>query len=132
MRREGFELTVCPPRVLAVVGDDGISREPIEEGEAKILSNLVIAECRAPFDFIATLCYSLHNAISALIGEYSIVLPIHDAKQCTYLRVHDTVTVDVDPEMQGMVIENMSSRNGNLSELKDIGNRTRMVFVCAR
>ena len=32
MRREGYEMTVSPPRVLAVVGDDGVSREPFEEG----------------------------------------------------------------------------------------------------
>jgi GTP-binding protein len=31
MRREGFELSVYPPRVLAVVGEDGVSREPYEE-----------------------------------------------------------------------------------------------------
>ena len=31
MRREGFELTVSPPKVLSIVGEDGISREPIEE-----------------------------------------------------------------------------------------------------
>jgi len=69
MRREGYELTVSPPRVLAVVGEDGVSREPFEE-----------------------------------------------------------VIVDVDPEMQGLVIQSMSNRKGNLAELKDIGNRTRLVF----
>ena len=30
----------------------------------------------------------------------------------------EEVTVDVDPEYQGMVIENMSNRNGNITELK--------------
>lgn len=69
LRREGFELTVSPPKVLAVVGEDGVSREPFEE-----------------------------------------------------------VTVDVDPELQGIIIESMSNRNGNMLEFKDIGNRTRLVF----
>lgn len=69
LRREGFEMTVSPPKVLAVVGEDGVSREPIEE-----------------------------------------------------------VVVDVDPEMQGMVIDAMSNRKGNLMEFKDIGNRSRLVF----
>jgi len=31
MRREGFELTISPPRVLAIKGEDGVSREPYEE-----------------------------------------------------------------------------------------------------
>ena len=31
MRREGYEMTVNPPKVLAVVGEDGKSREPYEE-----------------------------------------------------------------------------------------------------
>ena len=31
LRREGFELTISPPKVLAVKGEDGISREPFEE-----------------------------------------------------------------------------------------------------
>lgn len=31
MRREGFELTVCPPKVLAVEGPDGVKREPFED-----------------------------------------------------------------------------------------------------
>jgi predicted membrane GTPase involved in stress response len=31
MRREGYEMTVSPPKVLAVIGEDGISREPFEE-----------------------------------------------------------------------------------------------------
>jgi GTP-binding protein len=31
LRREGFELTVSPPRVLPQIGEDGIEREPIEE-----------------------------------------------------------------------------------------------------
>ena len=69
MRREGFELSVSPPRVLAVVGEDGVSREPYEE-----------------------------------------------------------VVVDVPPDMQGMVIDNMSNRKGNLAEFKDIGNRSRLIF----
>ena len=69
MRREGFELSVYPPRVLAVVGEDNVSREPYEE-----------------------------------------------------------VTVDVDPEFQGQVIESMSARKGNLDDIKDIGNRSRLIF----
>ena len=69
MRREGFELTVSPPRVLAVIGEDGVSREPFEE-----------------------------------------------------------VTVDVDPDMTGVIIDSMSNRKGNMIEFKDIGNRSRLVF----
>jgi len=69
MRREGFELTVSPPRVLAVVGDDGVSREPFEE-----------------------------------------------------------VTVDVDPDLSGVIIDSMSNRKGNMIEFKDIGNRSRLIF----
>lgn len=69
MRREGYELSVCPPRVLAVVGEDGVSREPYEE-----------------------------------------------------------VIIDVDPEMQGLVIESMSGRKGSMIDIKDIGNRSRLIF----
>jgi GTP-binding protein len=71
LRREGYEMTVSPPKVLSVIGEDGISREPYEE-----------------------------------------------------------VTVDVDPDMQGVIIEAMSNRKGNMLEFKDIGNRTRLVFHC--
>lgn len=70
MRREGFEMTISPPRVLSVQGDDGVSKEPFEE-----------------------------------------------------------VVVDVDPELQGLVIDSMSNRNGALTELKMIGSRTRLLFV---
>jgi GTP-binding protein len=69
MRREGYELTVSPPKVLAQVGEDNVYREPFEE-----------------------------------------------------------VTVDVDPELQGLVIDAMSNRKGQLLEYKDIGNRSRLVF----
>lgn len=69
MRREGFEMSVSPPRVLAVVGEDGVSREPYEE-----------------------------------------------------------VVVDVPPDLQGLVIDSMSNRKGNLAEFKDIGNRSRLTF----
>ena len=40
----------------------------------------------------------------------------------------EEVTVDVDPEYSGAVIESMSSRKGNILEYKDIGNRTRLIF----
>lgn len=69
MRREGYELTVSPPKVLSVIAADGTAQEPIEE-----------------------------------------------------------VTVDIDPELQGVVIEAMSNRKGNLLEFKDIGNRSRLIF----
>jgi len=62
-------MTICPPTVLAVVGEDGVSREPYEE-----------------------------------------------------------VTVDVSPELQGLVIDALSDRKGTLLEFKDIGNRTRLIF----
>jgi len=68
MRREGFELTVSPPRVLAIT-EDGVTKEPVEE-----------------------------------------------------------VVVDIDPELTGIVIESMSNRKGNMTEFKDIGNRSRLVF----
>eukprot|EP01038_Epipyxis_sp_PR26KG_P011886 gene11886-15904_t len=69
LRREGFELTISPPKVLAVIGEDKVSREPYEE-----------------------------------------------------------ITVDVDSELQGLVIESMSNRKGSLLEYKDIANRSRLIF----
>ena len=69
MRREGFELTVSPPRVLAQIGEDGIKREPIEE-----------------------------------------------------------VTLDVDQEYQGAMMEVINKRNGEISDMKDIGDRLRVIF----
>ena len=69
MRREGYEMTVNPPKVLAVIGEDGKSREPYEE-----------------------------------------------------------VIVDVDPELQGIIIDSMSNRKGVMMEFKDIGNRSRLIF----
>lgn len=69
MRREGFEMTISPPKVIGEVGEDNVVREPIEE-----------------------------------------------------------VTVDVDAEMQGLVIDAMSNRKGHLLEYKDIGNRSRLIF----
>mgnify|MGYP005990213595 CR=1 FL=1 len=70
LRREGFELTVCPPMVLAVTDEDGVTKEPFEE-----------------------------------------------------------VTVDVSPELQGLVMDSMTNRKGSLLEFKDIGNRARMIFT---
>jgi GTP-binding protein len=70
LRREGFELTVSPPHVLAITNEQGVRVEPYEE-----------------------------------------------------------VTVDVSPELQGLVIDSMSNRKGSLLEFRDIGNRTRMVFT---
>ena len=69
MRREGFELTISPPKVLAVVGEDGLKREPFEE-----------------------------------------------------------VILDVDPEYQGTMMELINSRNGSISEIKDISDRMRIIF----
>ena len=40
----------------------------------------------------------------------------------------EEVVVDIDPEMQGIVIEQMTTRKGSLIEFKDIGARTRMTF----
>jgi GTP-binding protein len=40
----------------------------------------------------------------------------------------EEVVVDVDPEHQGMVIESMSGRKGNMLEYKDIGDKCRLVF----
>jgi GTP-binding protein len=70
LRREGFELTVCPPRVLAITDEEGVVKEPFEE-----------------------------------------------------------VTVDVSPELQGMVMDSMTGRKGTLLEFRDIGNRSRMIFT---
>lgn len=69
LRREGFEMTISPPRVLAITDEDGTTKEPIEE-----------------------------------------------------------VTVDVSPELQGMVIDSMSDRKGDLLEFKEIGDRVRLIF----
>lgn len=68
MRREGFELTVSPPKVLSVE-EDGMTMEPFEE-----------------------------------------------------------VVVDIDPDLQGLVIETMSNRGGVMTEFKDIGDKARMVY----
>jgi len=68
MRREGFEMTVSPPRVLGVT-DDGVYKEPYEE-----------------------------------------------------------VTVDVDTDLQGSIIESMSNRKGEMIGYKDIGDRSRLTF----
>merc|ERR1711939_974285 len=40
----------------------------------------------------------------------------------------EEVIIDTDPEYQGVIIENMSNREGNMIEFKDIGNRCRMVY----
>ena len=69
MRREGFEMTVSPPSVLGIEGEDGRMEEPYEE-----------------------------------------------------------VVVDVDHDLQGLVIDQMSNRKGNMIEFKDIGNRARLTF----
>ena len=69
MRREGFELTVSPPRVLSQLGDDGVKKEPYEE-----------------------------------------------------------VTIYVDPDLSGLIIDSMSNRKGSMVEFKDIGNRSRLIF----
>jgi GTP-binding protein len=72
LRREGFELTISPPRVLSVLDPaDNLVKEPYEE-----------------------------------------------------------VSVDVDIDLQGVVIDAMSHRAGHLLELKEIGaERTRLVFT---
>ena len=41
---------------------------------------------------------------------------------------YEEVIVDVDPEYQGLVIDTMSNRKGNMIEFKDIGDRVRLVF----
>lgn len=69
LRREGFELVISPPKVLAKEDENGVSVEPYEE-----------------------------------------------------------VTVDVPPELQGLVIDSMSNRKGNMLEFKEIGSRARLVF----
>jgi GTP-binding protein len=68
LRREGYELTVSPPKVLSV-NIDGENKEPFEE-----------------------------------------------------------VMVDVDPELQGLVIDAMSDRKGVMVEFKTIGTRARLIF----
>ena len=68
MRREGFELTVSPPKVLSIE-EDGVIKEPFEE-----------------------------------------------------------VVIDIDPDLQGLVIETMSNRGGVLTEFKDIGDKARMIY----
>ncbi len=40
----------------------------------------------------------------------------------------EEVTVDVDPDLSGVIIESMSNRKGTMMEFKDIGARTRLVF----
>jgi len=41
---------------------------------------------------------------------------------------YEEVIVDVDHDLQGMVIDQMSNRKGNLTEFKDIGQRARLIF----
>lgn len=70
MRREGFELSVSPPRVLFKKGENNKLLEPMEE-----------------------------------------------------------VTVDIDEEYSGIVIEKLSSRRGELVDMRNSGNgRLRMIF----
>ena len=40
----------------------------------------------------------------------------------------EEVIVDVSPELQGTVIDMMSDRKATMLEIKDIGNRSRLVF----
>ena len=40
----------------------------------------------------------------------------------------EEVVVDIDRELQGVIIDIMSNRKGNLIEYKDIGNRSRLIF----
>ncbi len=40
----------------------------------------------------------------------------------------EEVVVDVDPDLQGLVIDSMSNRKGNMIEFKDVGTRSRLTF----
>lgn len=40
----------------------------------------------------------------------------------------EEVVVDVDNELQGIIIESMSNRKGNMIEFKEMGDKSRMVF----
>jgi GTP-binding protein len=40
----------------------------------------------------------------------------------------EEVVIDIEPDLQGLVIESMSNRGGNMISFKDIGNRARMVY----
>ena len=68
MRREGFELTVSPPKVLEIKVDGEI-REPVEE-----------------------------------------------------------VTLDIDREYQGIMMESINKRNGEIEEMKEINDKLRIIF----
>ena len=41
----------------------------------------------------------------------------------------EEVVVDVDPELQGVIIDSMRNRKGVMVEFKDIGNRSRLIFT---
>jgi len=41
----------------------------------------------------------------------------------------EEVVVDIAPDLQGIVIESMSNRNGTMLEFKDIGDRSRMIYT---
>jgi GTP-binding protein len=69
MRREGFELSISPPRVVYQKGESGELMEPIEE-----------------------------------------------------------VTIDVDPEYSGTVIEKLSKRKGDIKEFTEFGEKSRLIF----
>lgn len=43
----------------------------------------------------------------------------------------ELLTIDVDNDNSGAVMEKMATRNSNLSDMQTVGNRTRMKFECA-
>jgi len=45
-----------------------------------------------------------------------------------YTEPFEEVVVDVDTDMQGIIIESMSNRKGEMKDYKDIGNRSRLTF----
>ncbi|KAL6056311.1 50S ribosomal subunit assembly factor BipA [Balamuthia mandrillaris] len=71
LRREGFELSVSPPKVLFQYDEDGTKLEPQEE-----------------------------------------------------------LTIDVDGEFSGPIIEKLSNRKAELLEMKNEGKKARMTFLC--
>lgn len=69
LRREGYELTVSPPKILSVKDQEGNVKEPFEE-----------------------------------------------------------VSLDIDMEYQGQMMEMINKRSGEISDIKDIGDRMRILF----
>ncbi|KAJ1977777.1 hypothetical protein H4R34_003451 [Dimargaris verticillata] len=79
MRREGFELTISPPKVIFTRGPSASGNNP---------------------------------------NSGPLLEPIEE------------VTIDIDPEHSGTVIDKLSKRKAELKQFTEVGNKTRLIFEC--